>query len=165
MITESQSATNPASLSNLNPIVVPDPVPFWPPASGWYVLAAILLALLAWYVIRAIQRYRRNRYRREALAELGRLGQEQTPESIRAVPSLLKRTALAAFPRRSVAPASGAEWLRFLENTAPGAQFEHGAGALLEKAAYGSAELDGPELSTLFAAVESWIRQHRAEPR
>ena len=39
---------DPGSLQNLNDIVVPGPVAWWPPAPGWYVLAAFALAGLAW---------------------------------------------------------------------------------------------------------------------
>ena len=40
------------SLQNLNDIVIPDPVAWWPPAPGWYVLAAILLIIFTLLAIR-----------------------------------------------------------------------------------------------------------------
>ncbi|MBN8910366.1 MAG: DUF4381 family protein, partial [Rhodospirillales bacterium] len=54
---------------------------------------------------KTIARWRRNRYRRAALRELGRL--PRTGNVVPALAALLKRTALAAFPRERVAALTG----------------------------------------------------------
>src|SRR5262245_11663928 len=64
---------DPASLDNLIDIVTPPPVPAWPPAPGWYVVAAVAALLFGWSLWRAAVRWRRAAYRRAALAELERL--------------------------------------------------------------------------------------------
>jgi hypothetical protein len=53
------------SLQNLNDIVVPGPVSWWPLATGWYVLAALLIVILLILAIRQWRQWRRNRYRRQ----------------------------------------------------------------------------------------------------
>ena len=109
------SATTVASLAELGPLYEPPPVPFTFEAIGWSVLAGMLfiaLSVLAYFLIR---QYRRNRYRREALAELEKL--PLNTEQLPGILSLLKRTAIQAFGRESVADLYGKAWLGFLEKT------------------------------------------------
>jgi hypothetical protein len=109
-----------ADLPGLADIVMPAPPAWWPQTPGWWILAACLAAALLVWAWRARRRYRANRYRREALAELGRLQAALAGNAIErgaallAVAALLKRTALAAWPRASVAPLSGLAWRDFL---------------------------------------------------
>ena len=53
-------------LAALHPLRTPEPVPWWPPAPGWWLLAGLLLAALAWAAWCGWRRYRSNRYRRTA---------------------------------------------------------------------------------------------------
>ncbi len=102
--------SDPADLSNLRDIVVPPAVSFWPPAPGWWAVSAACL-VAAGFAIAAVVRHRqRNAYRREALRELA----SADPRDISAI---LKRAALAAFPREQVASLSGPAWLAFLDRT------------------------------------------------
>ncbi len=60
-------------LDTLHDILVPPPAPWWPPAPGWdwvLGLAGVIGAVLLW---RAAARWQRNRYRREALAQLAKI--------------------------------------------------------------------------------------------
>ena len=60
-------------LAALHPLREPLPVGWWPPAPGWWLLAALVLVALlalAWF---ALRRYRANAYRRQALARLREL--------------------------------------------------------------------------------------------
>lgn len=152
------------SLQLLNDIVTPPPVPWWPPAPGWYVLAALALLAAAWLAIRYLQKWRRNRYRREALGQLARLRSE--PSAARELPVLLKRAALSAWPRREVAQLNGAEWRRFLDESAGMDRFSGETGELLERLAYaGSADqaCTAEQLQLVFDAAETWLKQHVRE--
>ncbi|MCZ8406712.1 DUF4381 domain-containing protein [Achromobacter sp. SIMBA_011] len=106
-------------LDQLRELPLPAPVPYWPQTWGWLVLAVILLGLLGGGLLAAQRHRRRNRYRREALAELGRLdlAVQADPLALRALPGLIKRTALAAQPgskRGGVGALSGEAWVRAL---------------------------------------------------
>lgn len=106
-------------LDQLRELPLPAAVPYWPQTWGWLVLAVILLALLGGGLFAALRHRRRNRYRREALAELGRLDQavQADPLALRALPGLIKRTALAAQrggKTRGVGALSGEAWVRAL---------------------------------------------------
>jgi hypothetical protein len=146
--------TDPGSLDRLHDIAVPDPVPFWPPAPGWWVVTAVGLVLLLVAVVVGIGRWRRNRYRREALAELERRTQSAD------IAELVKRAALAAFPRDRVAALTGDEWLAFLDETGRTDAFTRGAGKSLADAAY-RRPTEAGDVRDLVAVVRHWIKHHR----
>lgn len=153
--------TDPGSLERLHDIAVPPPVPWWPPAPGWYVVGGIGLVLLGVGAWAAAARWRRSRYRREALRELERLAASRT--NLPAVAELVKRVALAAYPRERVASLTGGPWLAFLDATGGKELFTRGPGRLLEVGTFERT----PQLPTdaeyeeLLAAVRHWIRHHR----
>jgi hypothetical protein len=162
--------TNAASLAHLHDIIVPDPVPWWPPAPGWYWVLGFVLVLLLFVAFRVFVRWQHNRYRREALAELARAEAAlQTPERrasiLLALAELLKRTALTAFPREQVATLTGPEWFAFLDGTARGSSFSEALGPTLENAIYdprNAVALDEPKLQALLSAIRHWIKHHQA---
>jgi hypothetical protein len=164
----STTAADPTSLEHLFDIVLPPPVPWWPPAPGWFVVGGVLLGLVSWGAWRAWSRWRAAAYRRAALAEWRQLKTRaadpgQREAALRHLPELLKRTALAAFPREAVASLSGIEWLRFLDRTGHTDAFTHGSGQLLPELAYDprlAARLDARAEADLFRTVQRWIRGH-----
>lgn len=153
-----------SSLQNLQDIVLPAPVPWWPPAPGWYVLAALIVLAISWYGFHAIRRYHRNRYRRAALTTLNELQASGDASACRDIPELLKRTALAVYPRSEVASISGEDWLSFLEQHAGKSRLDKAAGALLQRAAYQPEPLNEAEVSLLFASAGEWIKHHSNQP-
>ena len=106
---------DPASLENLHDIVAPLPVPWWPPAPGWLFLGSLFLLALLIVLMRVVLRYRRNAYRRAALAELQMAAAQKEPLSL--IAGLLKRTALATYPREDVAGLTGEAWVEWLAET------------------------------------------------
>lgn len=153
-------STDPADLSNLRDIVLPPPVSYWPPAPGWWILAAALLAGLALLVARAVVRYRRDAYRRQALRELAALPAPLDAAGAQSLSAILKRAALVAFPRTDVAALTGAAWLRFLDSSGRMQAFESGSAARLAEIALG--EPVTADDKDIRAAARNWIRRHRA---
>lgn len=153
----------------LHDIVLPEPVSWMPATMGWAGVALVLLALAAWGAWRAVQRWRADAYRREALAELAALRARwdepaEREGAVAALAPLLKRTALSMAPRERVAWLSGEEWRRFLDEQGPEPLFLAGPGRHLEEAAYGvpgSAQSSDEDELALFGAVEAWVRGHR----
>lgn len=151
------------SLQNLNDIVLPGPAPWWPPAPGWYLLTALLLAGLLYLAIRWWRGWRKNRYRRQALRELLAIRADAGGGQLEKLPALLKQAALAAWPREKVASLSGTTWHRFLDETANTGDFRAGAGATLDGLAYrvNSGSPPGPaERDRVLDASESWLKNH-----
>lgn len=163
--------TNAASLDRLHDIVMPGPVPWWPPATGWYWVMAFALVLAVLFAFRGYVRWQHNRYRREALIELTRLeaelkGSEQRTQLLPGLSELLKRTALSAFPRAQIASLIGAPWFAFLDRAGQKIAFSTGLGAMLENAVYdprNAAALDEQKVHELTAAIRYWIKHHRTD--
>jgi hypothetical protein len=140
---------------------MPDPVPLLPTTAGWSILAGWLLAVLILAARYLMKRRRHNRYRREALALLKTIEGESDlcpVESAQRIAALLKRTALAAYPRQQVASLSGKDWAQFLKESANNDRQIADAAETLAAAAY-RPDADGRELS---APARRWIRLHRA---
>ena len=150
------------NLQDLNPIILPDAVGWLPLAPGWIVLGVLLgagLVTLAW---RRWLRWRDQRYRREALRELAAM------EDLTALPNLLKRAALSAWPRERVASLTGTAWHRFLDESAghnhdAQVAFAGVLGPQLDALTYGGSGLGPDEEARLRAAARDWLRNHRVE--
>lgn len=143
--------SDPGSLDNLRELVEPVPVSWWPPAPGWWVLLAVFVVALGGVAVNAWLHWRRNAYRRAALAELR---QAKTPAEI---DSILKRTALSVWPRSEVAPLSGEPWCDWL--TATGGKAPSAAVAeLLTYGLYRPGSAPAVEEFRTFAA--RWIERH-----
>jgi len=143
------------SLDRLVDIVKPAPVSAWPLAPGWWVLAAAALALIVTIGLLWARRHRRAAYRREALRELDRLGEE-----IGELPSLLKRVALCAYPREQVAALNGTAWIDFLNSHAAHAEFD----TSLTQLNYRDTAITPAARAALLTSTRRWIREHRPPP-
>ena len=132
------------SLDNLRDIVIPEAPPIWPLAPIASVIlgiATLALLIAGWQLILG---WRCNAYRRAGLVLLRevRTGHE--------VSVVLKRVALAVFPREQVAALYGAAWLAFLNRTCASGHFSDSAMLQTETQAQ-------PEL---VAWADIWIRRH-----
>ena len=146
--------SDPASLENLRDIVTPAPVSWWPFAAGWWVLVVVACLALAFGSWRIWQRWRKNAYRREALAMLERAA------SVTELASLLKRTALGAYPRCEVASLTGAAWCRFLIQSG-GVPMPQDVSDELTRGLFMEEHSDATESVRSYAMT--WVRRHRQE--
>ena len=158
-----------ADLANLHDIISAPPVSWWPPAQGWYMLVTIVLVGLSWYVWSWLCYRKLNAYRRVSLIQLKLLELQlkdvgQCEASLRALPELVKRTALAAWPREEVAGLSGESWLSWLDHSWQGQSFTNGVGLLLPQLAYVDTDtlnsLTATEIDDLVHLIRNWIRLH-----
>ena len=162
LLAQEQSAPPPAAggaeplpnlidlLDQLAEPAAPPPVPLTPQTWGWAVLAALAAALVIWLIARAVRHYHANAYRRAALAELEACGNDPAK-----VAAILRRAALAAWPRDRVASLTGDAWARFLHETGG---FAEEQGAVLRNAPWQPAPAPSPALRQ---AAEEWVRHHR----
>jgi hypothetical protein len=146
-------------VAGLVDIPLPQAVSLWPQTwTARLVIAAALAAIIVSVWTLARRRYQ-NRYRREALAEIDRIAADETPD-VGQLAMLVRRTALAAFPREQVAALDGPDWLAFLDRSCGGSEFSQGKGRILAAAPYQpAAAVDLPELIGL---VRRWIKVHHA---
>jgi Domain of unknown function (DUF4381) len=145
-----------ASLDRLHDIVMPPTVPWWPPAPGWYVLAAIILGLLLVLVLRLWLRWRATAYRREAIRALD---SASDPAEIAA---LLRRTALAESSRSEIAALHGNAWVDWLAARSP----EPVTPAIREQLVMGAyAPSVQSDPAALRAWATRWIASHHSSPK
>ena len=152
-------------LAALHPLRTPELIGWWPPAPGWWLLLALAILGMAALLYRVRARYRRKAYRREALRKLQDLETAfragcDPQEHLLQLNALLKSVALAAYPRREVAPSHGQAWCDFLNAALPGSEKFDPAFAT---DAY-RAEPPDIDMAALHRAAQTWISTHRAPP-
>ena len=141
----------------LRDIHLPEAPGLWPPAPGWWLLAALLLVLLALAARRGWRAWRRRRRMRaldallrEAAARHAGAGDGA---ALAAELSLLLRRAarLAGTPAAAL---QGEAWLRFLDGDDPRRPFSSGAGRLLLEAPFRASASRG-EVAALLPLVRA----------
>ncbi len=151
------------ALTELRDIHLPDAVPLWPPAPGWWIAfgaGVLVIVALALYL-----RARRRSLRRAALTELERVRAsfritDDVGVLARGLSALLRRTALARFGRRTVAGLHGSQWLDFLDDSAAPNGFPAEIGEAMTVATYAppSPEKNVEQADTWVSTVGAWIR-------
>jgi len=84
---------------------LPQNISWFPLPPGWFVLGGVLLIALIIFLIFRLARWRRNLWRRQALASL------QQPQSVDSWLALIKRILLMHQPRKSVSQTLSPEQL------------------------------------------------------
>ena len=133
------------SLDNLRDIVVPEPPSLWPPAPEAWLLLVVVIAAVTTVLYQWRRRRRANAYRRAGLSLLHEAG------TVHEISVILKRVALAAFPREQVASLYGEEWAAFLSQTSGRRDFS----PLIQVAP------DTPVDNKARRLAATWIRRHR----
>ncbi len=159
----------------LRDLHLPEPVGWWPPAPGWWLLMALAAGLVSWFLWRSLAAWRRSRPRRLALAEFRRAAGDYARNGdvtslARRLSALLRRAMLAYAPRAQVAGLTGADWLRYLDRGLPEPLFSAGPGRALVRLPYcgrpgpGDGE-DAADAAGLMAAVRARLQTPLPEER
>jgi hypothetical protein len=144
----------------------PEPL-FWPPAPGWWLLAAVLLGA-GWVLGRHLLRgHARRRWRRAIEAELDAIAADRERDlaaRATALSGLLRRVARLVDP--TAVALSGDDWLAFLDRQLPpgrraAAPFLSGQARALADLPYQPAAACGPQpvdFPALVALAREWLR-------
>lgn len=146
---------DPGSLDRMHDLVLPPPVPWRPQTPGWWIVIGCASLLLIALFFATVIRWQANRYRREALVILH--NSSTHPASW---PAILKRCALACWPRTTVASLTGAEWDDFYQQNAGKGSAEKGTGRRIEELAFSEKVTKSEFLET---SVLRWILHHRKD--
>ena len=144
----------------LRDIHLPDPVSWWPPAPGWWLLLVLLgmsVALLV-YLYRRHQRGALQRSAQHALRDIAAQWQQSADDQAlaRDLSILLRRLCLSRYPREQVAGITGDAWLQQLDSLLPGDEFRNGVGRVLIEAPYArQVDVDG---NALLQLCERWVK-------
>lgn len=151
-------------LSELADIHLPDAVTFWPPAPGWWVLAALVLVALFVLYRRQLARVFLRRRLGSALRELDKAYaafQSATERNaaglqlLQTCNAVLKRVALVHYADPELPRLSGRAWLRFLDTQLESADFTAGAGQVLGDGMY-RPTFDA-DAEALLALCKRWV--------
>lgn len=157
---------NPQQVLQLRDIHLPGAPAFWPPAPGWWLVAAVLLALLAWLTVAVLRRYLIRRQCKRLFSALARLehrlASERTPDALAQISVLLRRLALMRFPRQQVAALTGNAWLRFLDESGGNGRFAEGPGRVLATGPYRRSLPTDLDATALVALVREWVNRNAA---
>jgi len=115
-------------LAQLADIHLPEPVSFWPPAPGWWILAALLIALAIWGGSKLLAAARYRKIRDHALSELEKCYSAYAANSeleknalqlqfVNAANSVFKRVALYHFADSEIASLGGKQWVDFMKRS------------------------------------------------
>jgi len=153
---------NPDLLSQLRDIHTAPPVPWWPPAPGWWVLAFLLMVLLVWIGRRLLARYRIGRRRKQMLGWVDHLNatidpQLQPQAYLATLNRIFKLVALRAFPERHCAAMAGQDWVDFLSDKMSKSQSAESLN-VLASGPYDPAPRFDPEI--ISELTRHWITQH-----
>lgn len=140
------------SLDRMHDIVVPEPVSWWPPAVGWYVVFAVMFLIASYLAYLAWRRWKLNAYRREALRAL------EQATTVCAISTLLRRTALAVAPRQVIAAQLGSDWPNWLQ-TRCSISMSHEVSQQLTVGPY-EPTTDPALLNELKQYAAAWIKHH-----
>jgi hypothetical protein len=161
-------------LEQLQPLISPPPIAFWPPAPGWWLLLLLLPALgfAAWRLRRFIPLKKRPIVPCRATA---RSSAHRRPCRIGANAQTLRRrpgwrvVATTQRPAQTSVPQhypysqshtlNGRKWLAFLDNRCPAAGLTRWM-VLVEGAYKPECKLDDKAIAGLTQAVDTWIRKH-----
>lgn len=153
---------NPDLLSQLRDIHTAEPVPWWPPAPGWWLLALLVLILLTWAGRRLLARYRVRQRRKQMIGWIDHLNITIDPQKdpqayLSTLNRIFKLVALRAYPEHNCALLNGQEWADFLKDKMSKVQSAEALDVLASGPYDPSPSFDPGQLSEL---TRHWIKQH-----
>lgn len=129
------------------------------PGLGWWIIACLLLLTISILIIKFVQERRKNAYRLEALSVLNTLQSQTNPDMTpQAINTVLKRTALSAYPSIDINALYGKAWFDFLNRQVKKPVFNS---QLIESMVYGQYAANTPiDLDAFYKSSCSWIKLH-----
>jgi hypothetical protein len=159
---------NPINFSEipLRDIHLPGAIGWWPPAPGWWIIAAVLVAV----AVLALLRYRSHFRERAALKALRRalerLAEGAEPaHCLQQISMIVRRFAMSRAERAdAVAGLTGERWLKYLDSRWKRAEFVSGLGSALALAPYAPpGRVRAAEVATLGSLCVDWVAAQRKD--
>lgn len=128
------------SLKDLRDIHQPDPISFWPPAPGWWLV--LLLFVCGIFLIRRwMKKPKMPKYRKFALEELKNITtnyeiQRDAHKTANECALLIRKMLLVTDKEKKIAGMINEEWLIYLDKRSETTLFSQGAGRVLAKQIY-----------------------------
>lgn len=150
-------------LAQLRDIHLPEPIGWWPLAPGWWLLIIVSISLLSILLWRLWRKMVAARAKKEALQllkmyEAQSLNEKNTAPLCAKISELLRRVALAYFPRKEVAALHGTAWIEFLNQHGKKVNFKPVTSLLLDSAYQ---PYSHENIKPLIHRARRWIQQRR----
>lgn len=147
----------------LRDIHLPEPISWWPPAPGWWILLfiSLLLCFAVWLIYRRRQKRRHQRFSMQSLAEIRSVfaKEQNNAKLLRELSVLMRRSCITFYPRELSAGLTGEQWLGFLDATSVNKEFSNGIGKVLASAPYLPEQTQiSIDSHALLNLCESWLR-------
>ena len=140
----------------------PSDISWMPSTLAWKVLILLGVGFGLYRLYLLWRKYQRNTYRRCALKELISLGGNE--QDLRKIPIILRRTALYAYSRRTVASLSAHGWEAWLDTQVLTSDFSGRYSGMINTLAYAPlTSIDQDKLNNFKNHVAQWIRLHRGD--
>jgi hypothetical protein len=147
-------------LAQLDDIILPPAVGWWPLASSVWMVLITLVGLglgLGWYFW---QRYHHNAYRRAALRQLQQLPQDDDTAWLIQLNALLKQVAITVYGRQACAGRHQQAWLDFLRQKAGFIEQPEAMRLLTQAYQAQPITLSRHQREAILFYANQWIREH-----
>ncbi len=153
---------NPTDSLLLRDIHLPDPVSWWPPAIGWWILLLISLIVI-WGLIAFIKKLKRPVLKKSAKAEIAMVLNDYNNHQnqhllIQQLSITIKRIGISYLQRNQTAGISGVEWYAKINQLVEKNQFSDEVIKLLSQGPYQKKpELDDETVNQIINQTQRWV--------
>ena len=158
------------TVHGIDEIVFPQAVSWIPNTVAWKILGLLLLVAIGYALMKYLKHWQSNAYRRAAVRQLKVIrsaalqADSSSSAALLKLPTLMKATALQAYPREQVASLSGETWLTFLDSCYPGHAFSTNCGQTLLALSYQKPTLwpaSRTQTEELLSICHRWLVRHK----
>lgn len=148
----------------LQDIHLPESASFWPLAIGWWLLLAVFMVIIAWFIVKVLKRAKQRKYRAKIFAQFDALEKKlkANPSNtvIAEINTLLRQVTVTYYPRNKTASLTGGDWLQFLDKSGGTQGFSRGAGRILIEAPYRlEKQIENLNIKEFTPLIRRWTRK------
>jgi len=146
----------------LKDLHLPDPINWFPPAIGWWLVIVLVPVLIAfsYWLYRRLTRKTALKSAKILLVSI-KNSRMDNAQKLAELSALLRRVAISVAPRAQTAGLTGQAWLAFLDSSLIGSPFTKGAGQCLASAPYRPSAPSELEISQLISLCEDWLKAQK----
>ncbi|NQY41788.1 MAG: DUF4381 domain-containing protein [Legionellales bacterium] len=148
--------------NQLRDVHLPEAPGMFPLSTLGYGCVLVFLLFIILCCLYGFKKWLKGRARRKALKKIDTYKKDTQIDSVKTIASLsilLRRVALAYYPRHEVAGLTGDEWIKFLNDTSGTKLFNNELKELLLQIPY--QKTSDVDYNDLLYAVENWIKHRK----
>lgn len=147
----------------LRDIHLPEPIGWFPPALGWWLLI-IFVPIVSYFLIAFVQKLLKRTAIKEAQKLLKQLQNNDSLSSLEKVcelSTLLRRVVVSRESESKISGLTGRAWLDYLDGSLNDAPFKNGVGRCLMDAPYQKELSPDVDLLALFELAQKWLKAQK----